>query len=60
MDYIPKGGMCATCVERESDCSQLPFDTMPIIRVDDDVKVVRCTHHHKAPVPKMGEVANAN
>lgn len=44
LSYIPKGGMCATCVNRHSDCSHLPFnDYPPLHKGDTDgVVVVKC------------------
>ena len=41
-NYQPKGGMCATCKNRLSDCSTLPFRAMPVIKRDDDAVIVRC------------------
>ncbi|SDS24114.1 hypothetical protein SAMN05216198_1515 [Halopseudomonas litoralis] len=31
MTHQPKGGMCATCTNRDRDCSALPFDRYPVI-----------------------------
>jgi hypothetical protein len=42
--YQPKAGMCAACQHLESDCSKLPFSTMPVIKnYPDGVIQVRCT-----------------
>jgi len=41
--YQPKGGMCATCVHRSRKCHHLPFDEMPIIGTQPNVRIVRCT-----------------
>lgn len=39
----PKGGMCASCKDRNRDCSALPFHQMKVIhRYPDGVKAVRC------------------
>ena len=40
--YQPKGGMCATCKNKFSDCSALSFNTMPVIKRDTDTVIVRC------------------
>ena len=39
----PKGSMCATCKNRDKDCSELNFESMPPLSIDDDVIIVRCT-----------------
>lgn len=31
LQYHPKGGMCANCVNKYSDCSDLDFSSMPRI-----------------------------
>jgi hypothetical protein len=44
MSHQPKAGMCASCKHRDSDCSKLPFSTMPVIKkYMDGVIQVRCT-----------------
>ena len=46
LEYQPKGGMCGICVDREADCSHLPFKDMPKISKGDSdgVVIVRCDH----------------
>lgn len=48
MSFIPKGGMCATCTQRESNCSHLPFHQMPVMSKCKDVAIVRCTQYRRA------------
>lgn len=44
--HRPKGGMCRVCREATSDCSGLPFSTMPVIGRDSDgTAVVKCTEY---------------
>lgn len=43
--YVPKGGMCSTCIHANRNCANLPFHTMPVIKVHDLVRFVRCTEH---------------
>lgn len=47
--FIPKGGMCATCVHKLEDCTHLDFETMQkITKPDaDGVTVVRCLMFEK-------------
>lgn len=46
--HQPKAGMCASCKNRDNDCSNLPFSTMPIIKkYRDGVKQVRCTEYQR-------------
>lgn len=48
--HQPKGGMCSTCVHLVlRNCSHLPFESMPVIEVSDNVKIVRCTDHQRMP-----------
>jgi len=42
ISYQPKGGMCATCKNKLSDCSALAFNAMPVIKRDTDAVIVRC------------------
>ena len=44
IEYQPKGGMCGICVNRDDDCSHLPFkDMTPISKGDSDgIVIVRC------------------
>jgi hypothetical protein len=47
-EYMPKGGMCMTCIHRSRDCSGLPFATMPIISIARNrVAIVKCTEHER-------------
>lgn len=48
-DFQPKGGMCAKCEKRHDDCSGLDFESMPIISIDLETIIVRCTEF-KRPV----------
>ena len=52
--FTPKGGMCVTCKNALSNCSDLPFHSMPVIDRFDDVARVRCTGHTKAIKPQIG------
>lgn len=47
--HQPKGGMCVTCKHRDSDCSELPFATMPAIGKDwfSGATIVKCSKHEK-------------
>ena len=49
LEYIPKGGMCATCISKEYDCSTLDFSAMPRISKGDrdGIVIVRCTAYEK-------------
>ena len=42
-DFQPKGGMCASCKKRFHDCSDLDFESMPILSIELDEIIVRCT-----------------
>ena len=46
-EFVPKGGMCNGCNKQMDDCSDLPFDSMYVIRFDsdDNIGYVRCTEH---------------
>jgi hypothetical protein len=43
MTHYPKGGRCSACTKRLTDCSHLPFHTMPVHRQDGVDVVVICT-----------------
>lgn len=43
----PKGGMCATCKNRFEDCTCLDFEAMPILSIEPDEIVVRCTEFER-------------
>ena len=49
LEYQPKGGMCSKCVDRDADCSHLPFkDMTPISKADrDGVVIVRCHYFNR-------------
>lgn len=52
--HQPKGGMCRTCLMGMTrNCSNLPFESMPVIEVDKStgVKIVKCTDHQPFPAP---------
>lgn len=44
-EFIPKGGMCAGCKNHSDDCSHLDFESMPIISIELDEIIVRCTSY---------------
>lgn len=46
----PKSGMCTTSLHRASDCSGLPFWTMPLIAQVDGIRIVCCTDYERQPV----------
>lgn len=48
MLYIPKGGMCRTCIYKGADCSRLPFPGMPVIERSQETTTVRCTLYSRA------------
>lgn len=45
--YHPKGSMCASCVYRGSDCSELPFSEMRVIARNGPFIEVKCDKHEK-------------
>lgn len=46
--YRPSGMMCLCCVNRDKDCSKLPFNTMyPIRKEQDGTIVVKCSEWRK-------------
>ncbi len=52
--YQPKGSMCAVCVHKESDCSNLDFEVMRPIMEEfksktNTMRVVKCEHFFKEP-----------
>ena len=50
--YIPKGGMCAICINRFKDCSSLDFENMFTIKAESYITTVRCTSFKKgSPIP---------
>lgn len=47
--YIPKGGMCSTCIWLNADCSHLEFETMQAIGTTAKGEIiVRCTAHMRS------------
>lgn len=38
--YQPKGSQCIACKHRDSNCSGLPFETMPVYRRQPDGTIV--------------------
>jgi hypothetical protein len=52
MTHYPKKARCRACTKRLSNCSHLPFHTMPVHRQDGSDVVVICTQF----VPSDGEV----
>ena len=49
LEYIPKGGMCATCKDTDKDCSHYDFSKMPPISKGDadGWVIVKCKHFKK-------------
>lgn len=47
MNYQPKGGMCVACANRHRNCSSLPFASMPVLEVDGQTIIVRCTQFQR-------------
>lgn len=45
--HIPKGGMCVGCANIKKDCSNLPFNTMPVISSYKNIVTVKCTEYTK-------------
>ena len=52
--FIPKGGMCRVCINRDNDCSALPFDDYRSMAspelgftANDTVQVVLCEEFQK-------------
>lgn len=46
IEFQPKGGMCLQCVNKQNNCSQLPFYQMKVIFIyPDGVKAVKCTNY---------------
>jgi hypothetical protein len=41
--YQPKGGMCRGCKKSLDNCSDLDFESMPILSIELDEIIVRCT-----------------
>ena len=55
--YQPKGGMCMTCKKWADDCSELHFESMPIIGTTATRQViVRCTEHVRSNVELSGRI----
>ena len=51
MKYIPKGGMCATCIHTDRNCMGLSFSKMPIISRTEDLIIVKCTEYERKTYP---------
>ena len=45
--HIPKGGMCATCMNAPRTCYHLEFDKMPVIKKDKGLIIVKCTDYKR-------------
>lgn len=45
--YIPKGGMCSNCIDRDRSCKHINFKYMvPLAKPDKDgVVIVRCNEY---------------
>lgn len=54
--HQPKGSMCLLCRKAHHDCSDLPFESMPVIgAVTGGVKLVRCTQYVRDGAGKAAE-----
>lgn len=53
-EFVPKGGMCRTCKKINEDCSGLNFESMPIIAIDLEEIIVRCTEHERVEIRSQG------
>lgn len=53
--HQPKGGMCQSCKKWKNDCSNLQFETMPVINLaSDGIKIVRCTEYDSSNAALTG------
>lgn len=41
--HTPKGGMCAQCRHRDTDCSWRDFESMQPMKKDGEEMIVKCT-----------------
>ncbi|WP_157731435.1 hypothetical protein [Azotobacter chroococcum] len=48
MTHQPKGGMCAACRHALSNCSALPFASMPELKRAGQTVIVRCTQFQRS------------
>lgn len=46
--FVPKGGMCANCVNLKEDCTGIDFAKMHPIVVDGEFVYVACKQYKKA------------
>ena len=46
--FVPKGGMCANCVNLKNDCTEIDFTKMHPIVVDEKYVYVACKKYKKA------------
>jgi len=51
LHYLPKGSMCAACVNRLKDCSKLDFKSMASMSKIDDTIIVKCTEFDRELIP---------
>lgn len=47
MECQPKGGMCRACEHWNYDCSNLDFESMPIMEIGLDEIIVKCTEFER-------------
>jgi len=47
LTHQPKGSMCMNCKNNKQDCSELPFNTMPVIETWNNIKIVACKNYDK-------------
>lgn len=40
--HIPKGGRCAACQHRDTDCSWRDFEAMQPLKKEDELTIVKC------------------
>lgn len=59
--YQPKGSMCMSCNRRDNDCSELIFESMPIIeklmQFGNDVVIVKCAEFTRRSTAIENELA---
>jgi hypothetical protein len=53
--FVPKGGMCASCIHRLRDCSDLPFKEMRRLNqyTDNGNEIVTVACNQQTPIPKQ-------
>lgn len=59
-NFYPKGGRCSACRKRLDDCSGLPFEQMPIHRMDGCDAVVICSDFEQTTSPSSATPSPTN